>query len=83
MSAFSDVVCTNMLDVVPKQVQFWLVDGICEDFVSWMLENVDQSGLELCFLQDQRENRTRAGLELKLQQFKEGLKLLRHGPPTA
>ncbi|CAM9774956.1 unnamed protein product, partial [Scytosiphon promiscuus] len=57
--AYSDVVCRRLFDSVPKQVHLFLVDGICDGFVPWMLDKVDASDLQRWLAEDARSLRRR------------------------
>lgn len=81
--AYSDVVCRRLFDSVPKQVHLFLVDGICDGFVTWMLDKVDASDLQRWLAEDARSQRRRKELESKLSQFEESMAIIKSAGGTA
>lgn len=83
MFAYSDVVCRRVFDTVPKHVHLYLVNGVCEGFVSWMLENVDKTDLRKWLAEDPSLQRDRKEKERKLAQFEEAVQILRDMPSSS
>lgn len=75
--AYSGVVCRRVFDSVPKQVHRILVNGICDGFVEWMLERVNESDLQRWLAEDNLSQRKRKELESKLAQFQEAIVILK------
>lgn len=82
MFAYSDVVCRRVFDTIPKHVHLYLVNGVCDGFVSWMLDNVDKTDLRKWLAEDASTQRTRREKERKLAQFEEAVQILRDMPPS-
>lgn len=74
--AYTNIVLKCLFDTVAKQVQFCMVEGVCGEFVSWMLTNMDDTEIELCLAEDVRSKRKRGEIQRKLAQFREGLGIL-------
>lgn len=83
MFAYSDVVCRRVFDTVPKHVHLYLVNGVCDGFVSWMLENVDKTNLRKWLAEDPFLQRKRKEKERKLAQFEEAIQILRDMPSSS
>lgn len=77
LSTYIDLVCGNLFDTVPKQVQCFLVAGTCEGLEDWMLNNVTSDHLGRLLAEDSQTQHKRRELERKLAQFDEGLQILR------
>lgn len=75
--AYSDVVCRRLFDSVPKQVHRVLVNGICDGFVEWMLDKVNESDLQRWLAEDSLSQHKRKELESKLSQFQEAIVILK------
>ena len=75
--AYSEGVCRRLFDSVPKQVHRILVTGICDGFVEWMREKVNDSELQRWFAEDSLSQRKRRELESKLSQFQEAIVILK------
>ena len=75
--AYSDVVCRHLFDSIPKQINLFLVDGICDKFVPWMLDKVNESDLRRWLAEDSLSQRKRKELNSKLRQFKEAIVILK------
>lgn len=78
LHAYSDVVCRRMFDVVPKQVQFYLVKGICNGFEDWMLHHAKTADLKEWFAEDAQSQRHRREMRRKLSQFEEAVGILKN-----
>lgn len=66
-----------MFDVVPKQIQFFLVvKGIWNDFEDWMMKNTDTSDLKEWFAEDAQSQSRRREMRRKLYQFQEAVDIL-------
>ena len=83
MFAYSDVVCRRVFDTVPKHVHLYLVNGVCEGFVSWMLENVDKADLRKWLAEDPSLQRRRLEKDRKLAQFEDAVQILRDMPSSS
>lgn len=77
LHTYSDVVCRRLFDSVPKQVHRILVNGMCDGFVAWMLEKVDESDLRRWLAEDSLSQRKRRELESKLCQFEKAIVILK------
>lgn len=68
----------SLFDTVAKQIHYCLVLGVCEEFESWMMSNMDDTEIELCLAEDKNLTRKRQDTQRKLTQFEEGLRILGH-----
>lgn len=75
--AYSDGICRHLFDSIPKQVHGFLVKGICDNFVPWMLNKVDESEMQRLLAEDPLSQRKRRELESKLSQFEQALVILK------
>lgn len=76
LHAYSDVVSRHLFDSIPKQIHRFLVNGVCDDFVNWMLNKVEKSDLQRWFAEDAISQRKRSELERTLSQFEEAILIL-------
>lgn len=83
MFAYSDVVCRRVFDTIPKHVHLYLVNGVCDGFVSWMLESVDKTDLRKWLAEDPSLQRKRKEKERKLAQFEEAMHIIRDMPSSS
>lgn len=83
MFAYSDVVCRRVFDTIPKHVHLYLVNGVCDGFVPWMLENVDKTDLRKWLAEDPSLQRKRKEKGRKLAQFEEAMQILKDMPSSS
>lgn len=76
LSTYVKLVSDAIFDVVPKQVQYFLVLGVADRLEDWMLDHVTPDHLKKWLSEDPQSQRKRKELERKLAQFEEGLKIL-------
>lgn len=70
------MVCTHLFDAVSKLIHLFLVDNICEGFMTWMLEKGTPDKLQMWLAEDTQSKQTRLETESALARFKEGLLIL-------
>ncbi|CAM9957852.1 unnamed protein product [Ectocarpus sp. 6 AP-2014] len=67
----------RLFDTIHKQVHLFLVDGICDGFVAWMLYKVDETDLQRWLAEDVCSQRKRKELKGKLSQFEDATSILK------